>query len=265
VIIMTFALQSYLQATAVQDAVVRFEWDDWKSSPALEKPDAQLVKRLGVISQRAILAFECGTAEWIVHRFGKLLDDRAPADFIAAAWAMTVSVRYAGYGKGPGWQPFAQKGWDGPVRRPVRDALNGLEIDIQQLFSEYHTDPAVGAALLVALASYVMTDPAPYSTWTEAILRRFEQLYPRDPADPLGDVVPREAVDPRVVFDPASTEHLVNLYLSTLDVQGNIFLSTPAGMREHVDAEHDFIGTPYVFDIESDRKSRLVHAGHRHR
>jgi hypothetical protein len=261
---MTLALDNYLNATGVQDTVLRFEWDDWKSRPALEKPDAQLVTRLKGLSQRAVLAFECGTAEWIVHRFGKLLDERAPADFVAAAWAMTISVRYTGYGKGPGWQPFAQKGWDGPVRRPVRDALNGLEIDLQQLFSEYHTDPSVGAALLFNLASYVMTDPAPYADWTDEVLRRFEQLYPRDPSDPLGDVVPKEAVDPRVEFHAEFTETLVNQYLATLDVSRNMFLSTPDGMRAHIEGEQDFQGTPYAFDIALDRKVRRLHAGHRH-
>jgi hypothetical protein len=209
------------------------------------------------VSQRAALSFACGSAEWLVYRFAKLFDDLSPWNYLEAAWALNINIRYVGYGDSTGWQIHAYKGWDGPVKRPIRNSLNYLEIAYQQLASEYHADPATFVAMISALTSYVITYPEPYHQWCEQVLRRFEELYPRDPKDQLGDIVPREAVDLEFDFKVEQTEVLIKQFLSSLDYRSNIFLSSPEGMMQHFDGEEDFQGTPYLFDIEANRHSRL--------
>lgn len=253
---MTLSMPNYLQAANIQHNSLRYEWDDWRTLLALEAPDEKLVARLKGVSQRAVLAFACGSAEWIVYRFTKLCDSLTPWNYLEAAWAMIVDVRYVGYGNSTGWQVHAYKGWDGPVKRPIRNALNYLEIAFQELASEYHTDPSTDAGMISALACYVMSDPGPYKKWREQLLKRFEAIYRRNPEDELGDVVPRQAVDPEVDFKIEQTESLINEFLSRLDHRSNPFLSSPEGMLEHFEGEEDFQGTPYVFSIEVDRKSR---------
>ena len=253
---MTLTIPAYLKAANIQDRSVRYEWDDWNDLPALDKPDAALAARLKRVSQRAVLAFMCATAEWIVFRFGTLCDDPAPWAYIEAAWAAVIHVRYVGYGTGTGWQEFAVKGWDGPVRGPIKDALELLETGFQQLSWEGHTDPTRYAVLMAPLARYVMTDPGPYNDWSERVIGRLEALYPRDPADALGDVVPRQAVDPAFDFLPEQTEPLINQFLASLDFRRSAFLSSPEGMLEHFDGDEDFSGTPYRFEIQADRQSR---------
>jgi hypothetical protein len=256
---MTLPSRQYLATANIRDNVVRYLWDDWKSVPKLENPDEKLEARLETISERAILAFECAAAEWIVYRFGGLDTDPAPWAFLEAAWAMTIDPRYSGYGKGPGWQHFATKGWDGPVRRPIKKALDRLEMSIEHLASEYKADPSTSAALLHALAAYVMSDPGPYERWAEQVLERFESMYPRDLEDPLGDPVPREATDPSYDFKIERAESLINAFLSGLNYRSNMFLSTPEGMLQHFEGEPDFPGTPYVFDLTRDRVARREH------
>ncbi|MCK4814909.1 hypothetical protein KA005_03990 [bacterium] len=251
---MTLSIPNYIQTANIQDNSIRYEWDDWDDLPALETPDEELVAQLEGVSQRAVLAFACGTAEWIVYRFTRLLNDSAPMNYLEAAWAMIVNMRYRG---GPGWQYFSLKGWEGPVKGPVKDALEWLEIASQQLASEYHTDPKTDTGLISALACHVMTDPTAYKIWRGQVMERFESIYPRDPEDELGDVVPREAVDPYYDFKIDQTESLINKFLASLDYRSNIFLSAPEEMLKVGDEEDDgFIGTPYVFDINTDRKSR---------
>jgi hypothetical protein len=255
---MTLAPRGFLSSANIQDNVLRYRWDDWKSVPALEVPDEKLEGRFEQISQRSILAFECATAEWVVHRFGRLENDPAPLAFIQAAWAMTIHPRYSGYGKGPGWQHLSTNGWEGPIRRPIKKALDRLEISIEHLASEFHADPSTGAALLYALAAYVMNDPEPYERWAGQVFERFESLYPRDPNDPLGDPVPREATDPLYPFQIEQTESFINQFLSGLDYRSNMFLSTPEGMLSSFEGEPDFPGTPYRFDLALDRRTRNV-------
>ncbi len=253
---MTLPVPPYLKAANIQDHSIRYEWDDWRTIPAAETPDKKLVSRLAGVSQRAVLAFGCGTAEWIVYRFAKLSDDPAPWNFLESAWAMIVDVRYCGYGEATGWQEYSVKGWNGPVRRPIQDALKLLEIACQQLAWEFHSEPTSLVGTISALTCYVTTDPAPYKKWSERVLERFESLYSRDPDDKLGDVVPRQAVDPGFRFKVQQTQTLINQFLSSLDYRHNIFLTPPEGILEHFDEEEDFKGTPYVFDIEQDRQTR---------
>ncbi len=253
---MILPAQNYLKAANVQDNHLHYEWDDWRTLPAATTPDDELVMRLNDISQRATLAFACGSAEWIVFRLAKLTNDQAPWDYLVAAWAMVVDVRYGGYGTASQFQGYSHLGWDGPVRKPIRNALQVLEAALQEV-AWNKTDPARRAGKIAALACYIMNDATPYKHWRERVLERLESLYPRNPDDPLGDVVPRQAVDPEFSFRVEQTEALTNQFLASLDYRSNMFLSPPDGMLEHFEDGEDFVGTPYAFDIELDRRVRL--------
>jgi hypothetical protein len=257
---MALAIPKYLRTANIQDNVVRYAWDDWKRLPAKETPDDALAARLkplSQLSQRAVLAFMCGTAEWIVYRFGSLLDDPVPWQYLEGAWAMTINARYCGYGRGKYWGGLSSDHWDGPIRRPVSEALLRVEAAIQQLAWK-STDPVRRAGMIAALAVYVTSDRATFEKWCDQILTRLASLYPRNPEDPLGDVVPREAVDPEYDFHVEQTEALINHFLRSLDYSTSIFLSPPEAMVKHYDEDDEgFDGTPYVFDIEADRRARL--------
>src|SRR5688572_28290013 len=108
---MTLPIPRYLQTAPIQDESIRYKWDDWKTLPELQVIDEHLRSRLKRVSQRAVLAFMCGTAEWIVYRFSRLLNDPAPAAYLEDAWAMNVDVRYCVCGGGGiGWQEYSIKG-----------------------------------------------------------------------------------------------------------------------------------------------------------
>jgi hypothetical protein len=247
----------YLEAAHIQDNSIRYEWDDWRTLPALEEIDEKLVSRLKGLSRRAVFAFMTGTVEWIYYRLAKLCDDPHPWDYLEAAWAMIIEVRYCGYGSGVWWQMYAREGWDGPIKGPLGEALERLEIAHHQLALE-GTDPVRRAGLVSTLAVHVMSGPEKYKRWSEQVLERFQALYPRNPKDLLGDIVPRQAVDPESDFDVRRTEALTNQFLAGLNYRTNIFLSSPEGMLASEELSKPFQGTPYVFDIETDRQARYA-------
>jgi hypothetical protein len=260
---MTLPVAGYIQAANIQDESVRYEWDDWREIPDAQTVDEELLARLEGISERAVLAFMCATAEWIVYRFSRLLDNPAPFAYLEAAWAMTVDVHYGEAGGAIGWEKYTYQSneWVGPIKKPIGDALLRLEIAIQ-LLAQDGTDPVDRAVLLAALANHVMTDPAPYEQWCGQVLDRFESLYPLDSEDELGDVVPRQAANPAFDFHVENTEVLVNEFLSSLDYRSNMFLSSPEGMLESEYTEVLFEGTPYVFSMDEDRHARREPKGH---
>lgn len=251
---MNLSAPNYLKQSNCQENSVRYAWDDWKTLPALESFDQQLLTRLKRISQRAVLAFACGSAEWMVYRFDRLCDTAAPWNLVESAWAMIAHLRY-NIGN-EAWSYRSQKGWEGPVKAPIKRGLEYLEAAFYSLHSEYRTDPLDFTARLSTLTSYVMPDALPYKRWSEQVVGRFEVLYPRDQADPLGDAVPRQAVDPEFDFRIEQTETLINAFLASLDYRSNPFLRSPQAVLEPFEGEEDFTGTPYVFSIDADRRTR---------
>lgn len=258
---MKLSVPNYLKASGCQDSVVHFAWDDWKDLPELESPDRELIIRLKSVSQRAVLAFACGAAEWMIYRFERLHDSTPPWNMIQAAWAMIVHFRY--FVGAEAWSYRSQKGWEGPIKGPIKKSLEYLEAAFYLLSSEYR-EPSFLAAKISTLTSYVMSDPIPYKSWCEEVLNRFEALYPRNPEDQLGDVIPRQAIDPEFDFKVAQTEALINGFLSSLEYHANTFLRSPKAMLEHFEGEENFKGTPYVFSIEEDREVRQESKRHRH-
>lgn len=256
---MTLVVPTHILTANIQDNTIKYKWDDWGWEKAEEPFDKEFAAILGKISQRAILAFMCGTAEWIIERFATLADITAPNDYIEAAWVMLNDLRY----RNQSWQEYAAKGWDGPIKKPIWIALLRVEVAMEQLAWE-GTDPAKRATFISNLASYVMTDKEPYQRWRELTIERFISLYPRDLKDKLGDIVPRQALDPESDFDVEKTEILINEFLGGLNYHTNFFLKSPEEMQE-VDTDEDegepFEGLPYKFDIEADRRSRSSFSG----
>jgi hypothetical protein len=172
---------------------------------------------------------------------------------------MIIDVRYCGYSGGRYWAQYAVDGWEGPIKGAIGQALRLVESAIQQLAWE-GTDPSVYTLPLATLATHVLPDAAPYRDWSRQVLDRLQATYPRDPDDELGDVVPRQAVDPTVPFTVEQAEAMINEFLAGLDHRSNIFLTSPEGMEAPDDEGRRFQGTPYVFDMEADRLARQENA-----
>ena len=97
-----------------------------------------------------------------------------------------------------------------------------------------------------------MIDAVPLQTWQTAVLDRLEVLYPLDPEESLGEVVPREAFDPQREFDPRQTPRLVQDLLTRLSRGDNPFLLSRRDL-----VARGFVGMPYLFDVEADRDRRF--------
>ena len=244
---MTLSAPRYIEAANIQDPTIRYRWDDWNVEQAEEPLDEAFYKLLEGISQRANAALTIATAEWIVQRFATLADTRLPWQYIEAGWAQVVDFRYGALA----WDMSVQEHvWAGPVLRPIWTAMYRIQFALE--VAKDDETPELRAAWITRLAPYVMTDPTPYESWLKAVIARLQRLYPRDPRETLGEVVPREAFDPRFDFAIEQTEPLVNRFLGALDYRANPFLARPEAMLAE-----GFESTPYVFSLERDRRSRL--------
>jgi hypothetical protein len=241
----------YLLASTIQAAPLGLFWDEQHGAGILPA-DGEVMERAYRLSWRAGLAYSIGVAEWIVYRQLAAFADPLPAEYLEAAWASVVDLRYSNCGEAS-WGMWADDaGWSGPARGPVRQALRYVDGACSQIFDR---NGHVGwvAAHLAALATYVLPETCVFGNWSRSVLTRLESLYPCDPQDELGDVVPREALDPGIAFDPGDTEALVRAFLLSLEPAKNRWLNTA---QEMLSPTWGFRDVPYTFDLQQDRASR---------
>lgn len=240
---MALTTPKYIANAGLKDNTLKYKWDDWKLEEIYGSEGDAFYNRMSKLSFRANIAFTNACGEWIVHRYDLLSNDPIPIQNIEAAWAGLIDPHYSVY-----WEP-PDKEWLGPIRGALSLAII---FSLEAIGDAYrYNDPEVSADRISNLAEHIMTDPEHFQTWRENVVKRLENLYPRDENDPMGDVVPREALDPNFQFHPELTEKLVQNFLSNLDLSENSFLRSPTEM-----IEDGFEGTPYRFKMETDRIMR---------
>lgn len=230
----------YILDANISDTTLRYKWDDWDVQAVFQLEAGEFYEQMSNVSYRGNMAFIIACGEWVVHRFELLSDDPEPLDHMEASWAGMIDANYSLY-----WEPQDDE-WIGPVRGALQLAIL-FTLEAKTLAYECG-DIAERADYASNLTEHVMTNPKPFQEWRERILLRLERLYPYDEDDPMGDVVPREAMDPDFDFRPEMTQDLVQAYLNKLNPSTNQFLLTPEQM-----IEDGFKGKPYKFDMEEDK------------
>ncbi len=236
----------YIKASGIQnDSKIVYRWDDWNAQETynFEFEDDDLFEQIERLSHRAALAFNIGCAEWIVHRYDKLTSDRTIHEYLEASWAAVMDDRYL-----VPWD-LPPEEWSGPIRGPMSVAVMILQEAVR---AAVHEDSlGVTACYLINLANHVLPSKKAFSDWMEKILDRLEKLYPVDNTETLGEVVPREALDPNFAFKPDMTEQLIKAYFSKINHATNKHLNSPKEMEQL-----HFYGKPYQFDIQEEREER---------
>lgn len=247
---MALPIPSYIVDASVESPEVRYVWDEWANKKGIYRrdDDAELRERVVVLSQRGRIALTSGVADWLVYRFRPLLDNRLPLDAVEAAWAGVIDRKYV--------LPLAEfrdqdkDDWSGPVKGPIRRGLLFANDIIDMGWSNGDTLQLV--VKITNLVRYVLPQTTGFESWLTAAIERLKILSPMLPGDFVGEVVPREALDPNSSFDPRTTEPLIQQFLSRLRPAENPYLASRQTMLEW-----GFRGEPYTFDIAADRANRL--------
>ena len=232
-----YSLPPYIDDAKIADQNLRFLWDDSNTQVAEGQTDAKLVQRLSRLSQRANVAYAIAIAEWVIGRFSMFAGNETALLYVEACWAVAIDLRYCR----TVWEDFPHnEPWGGPVKGVIWLAMLRLQQTIGSLVEE--GDPEYTASKLHQLIRHVIPDGQFFDAWDRDVLSRLERLFPREDDDLLGEVVPREFLDPAT--EPSLPDHdaLIDRFLQTLDYRANPFLNTPERMREE-----GFLGIPYRF------------------
>lgn len=242
---MPLSVPQYIQAAGINSSILHYEWDEWNVKKYYTTVDEELLERLSILSYRAKVAMTIASAEWVVARFDALSNDKTPRQYLEAAWAGNIDLRYARYIE------TNDDEWRGPVRGPLNMTIS---IVVDALFcKDESAEPAENPAWMCALAEHVIPAKEPFWHWRDRCLDRLQALYTAredkddlfDEDQALGGIVPREVFDPEKDSEPDRSAQLANLYLQGLEVHANPFLRSPQELLEE-----GFEGVPYTYPAD---------------
>jgi hypothetical protein len=225
---------SYIQRSGVVGAPVTYKW---AGTDAYNRDNVDLLFRFEDISIRGVLALAAGISEWIAWRLEGLAPIQSTLQFVEAVWAGDIAPQYT-----IAWDWECEPPFEGSTQRPL---FHTCEL-LLHVFN--HSDRAGAgsasqwAVYLAYLARHVLPTPKRFETWLQAALDRLEMLYPRGEEDPLGEPVPRGALEVDQQFDPAKAPAFLDAFLRSLDPNANRFLRKPTDM-----VALGFGGRPYRY------------------
>ena len=235
---MLYSIRKHLINSGVQNNVLHYEWDNWDLEKAYLPLDKEFEKKMMGIGKRAVIAFTIGCLEWIVFRLDGLFTEEDPKQYLEASWAAIVDGRYL-------WPlELDYDYWSTPILGPL--AL-GTAIAIEATVKTYEEEvesrmePATEAAEIEKLVRHVLNQTDAFESWKEAVVQRLEHLYPRNPDDVLGPLVPPDVVNVDQEFSKKGVEERIDTYLRSLDVKSNPYLVDPEDMYSE-----NFKGVPYT-------------------
>lgn len=236
---MALSIPRYIQETGIVEAPIQYKWPD---SPfdAYGEENPRFENKLVKISDRGVVAFSAGIAEWIAWRLIKHTNDPMLFNYIEAVWAAIVDWTYMDPKNNPEdkleWDDF-----DGPILEPLCAATMKMgEIIFLVSDEQPITDDGVSMANLL---EFVLPNTKSFREWRNWAIEQLRRLTPRiSEDDSLGVPVPREALDPQFDFKPDMTAKLIDSYLKTLDYKKNPYLQSPEKMKKT-----GFKGTAYRY------------------
>jgi hypothetical protein len=230
---MSLLIPNYISTTGIVDDHIKHDWGESEEEAFLDA-DPRLESRIGAIAYRGVVALSLGSAEWIVWRLSKHIEDPVPLQVIEAMWAAIIDWRYLKWLDIPDWEELPE-----PVGGPLDMAFNLLFQIVDLVSRKQFASPE--AACISELTLHVLNDPEPFKEWRRFTIRRLTQMHRRTDDDVLGDPISREVLDPDFDYKPEIGDKLLSNFLRNLDHTQNPYLCSPEEM-----ISDGFDGTPYL-------------------
>lgn len=232
---MAFTPPPYIVRAKSLKAPITYDWDDQQADDYFLKPDERLRTEIRVISKRGTLSLSLGFAEWVAWRSDNEVVQSTVLPALEAIWAGGVDWKYLSTRNSPSWE-----GWSGPVLGPLAIVFRTLADIIRLTKREQFASPE--SVCLSRLCEHVVPSLTAFKSWRRSVIKRLKETHPKTQGDPLGDAVPREALDPAFDYRPEQDKELIRQFLCGLDFKKNPYLASPAEMKKA-----GFKGTPYSY------------------
>lgn len=211
---MTLVVPSYIPIAEISNLPMEYEWDSWDPYEFLGDAEEATLDALADVSDRGVITFAIGCSEWVVYRLLSHLPDHRALYYIESCWALVMGAPIA--------LPPAPKEseWQGDILSPV--GLSILTIINSWLLAEDgKADAHAGFAERIPLL--VLNDTKSFVKWRNEVLKRLVYSHPYDD-ESMGNLVPREILDPTIELDSINQIEFVQRTLDTVDFEGNPYI-----------------------------------------
>jgi len=213
---MALVIPSYIPIAEISKLPIQHEWDDWDPYEFLGDAEEATLDALAGVSDRGVITFAIGCAEWVVYRLLPHLPDQRALFYLEACWALVMGVPIA-------LPPEPKESeWQGKILSPV--GLSILTIINSWLMAE-DGEADAHAGFAERLPLLVLNDTAPFIAWRDQVLKRLEHFHPySDEEESMGNLVAREVLDPTINIEGTNQDNLVKRTLDSMNLKENPYI-----------------------------------------
>jgi hypothetical protein len=207
----------YIPVEEITATPPNYDWDSDSPFSLIAPADIDTVRKLKSLSNRGLLVYSIGCAEWVLYRMSKVLDDLLPYFYLEAFWGYVM-----GHQDLFEYPPELEHDqWLSEERSPIDCAISSIMNVIY--LSMYYNPPCNDAARIAQLARHVLASERSFSAWERGVLERLNRFCGRVTHDPEGKPVARQLLDLSLEYDSAASERLIQMDVTGRDFSGNPF------------------------------------------
>ena len=212
---MTQSAPAYIPFAEISRLPIEYEWNSWDPYTLLGNAEEATLDALAEVSDRGVITFAIGCSEWVVFRLFPHFQDRRALQYLEACWALVMGASIA-------LPPeLKESEWQGKILSPIGLSIQTI-INSWKMAEDGEADAHAGFAERLPLL--VLNDTASFIIWRNEVLKRLIRFHPYDDNEPIGKLVAREILDPKINLDGVNQNDLVKRALEAMSLKENPYI-----------------------------------------
>lgn len=218
---MAISRPNYIKPKSLSSYAIGQKWDDMRASDDFEFDTDPFYLRSTKLQFNAQIALGIGIYEWLFWLFSPHISRPEPQQVLEALWCGAYKPEKFTYIE------FDRMDWLGNIHGPMWCAMMFASAMVNYRDEdEGEVGLEEGLVYLPRLAVHVLPEETEFLSWLEFSLVKLGKYYTAEPSDPFTNLfgsessneplVPREALDPGIEFDPKNTSSYVSYLLEEL-------------------------------------------------
>lgn len=213
---MDWVIPKYIPLNDISKQPINYHWKDWDPYIMLEPASEETLDALAEISDRGVITFSIGCAEWVIYRLSPYFKDQRVWYYLEACWALVLGAPIAI----PTDPVFDE--WQGKILSPIGLSILTI-LNAWRMVENDRADAYAGFAERIPL--WVLHDTQPFISWRDIVLQRLIRWHPYDENTAIEPLVPREILDPSIDLDGINQDALVKKELNRIGLENNPYIS----------------------------------------
>jgi hypothetical protein len=208
-------LPKYIPVNLISIDPLSYKWNDWDPYEPIAWPDEHTKALLLQCSNRAIIGFALGCAEWVVGRLSRYFESSEALEYLDAFWYYILG------GNDSVPPPTNDELWEGEVLGPVNLSLMTI---LNSVYASEDGPPVQSGSFAAQIALHVLNRPDLFLDWQSVVLNRLTHYCKCVSDKQNGEPFPRALFDPLVDVDRLDVGVAIRQELLEIEAAVNRYL-----------------------------------------